>query len=61
MNAILSDAFDIEKLNEGIAFGFSEIVSKAEAEIERKVEETAKAIFEKLVDKARFPAILWWV
>ncbi|MBR5872646.1 MAG: hypothetical protein IKZ06_03280, partial [Oscillospiraceae bacterium] len=47
MNAILSDAFDIEKLNEGIASGFSEIISKTEAEIERKVEETAKAIFEK--------------
>ena len=47
MNAILSDAFDIECLNEGIASGFSEIISKTEAEIERKVEETAKAIFEK--------------
>ena len=47
MNAILSDAFDIECLNEGIASGFLEMISKTEAEIERKVEETAKAIFEK--------------
>ena len=47
MNAILSDAFDIEKINEGIASGFSEMILKTEAEIERKVEETAKTIFEK--------------
>ena len=47
MNAILPDAFDIECLNEGITSGFLEIISKTEAEIERKVEETAKAIFEK--------------
>ena len=47
MNAILSDAFDIEEINEGIAFGSSEIISKTEAEIERKVEKTAKTIFEK--------------
>ena len=47
MNAILSDAFDIEKINEGIVSGFSEMILKTEAEIERKVEETAKTIFEK--------------
>ena len=47
MNAILSDAFDIENVNKSIASGFSEMISKTEAEIERKVEETAKAIFEK--------------
>ena len=47
MNAILSDAFDLEKINEGVAFGCSEMVLKTEAEIERKVEETAKAIFDK--------------
>lgn len=47
MNAILSNAFDIENVNKSIASGFSEMISKTEAEIERKVEETAKAIFEK--------------
>ena len=47
MNAILSDAFDIENINEGIASDFSGMILKTEAEIERKVEETAKAIFEK--------------
>ena len=47
MNAILSDAFDIENINEDIASDFSGMILKTEAEIERKVEETAKAIFEK--------------
>ena len=47
MNAILSDAFEVENINKGIASGFSEMILKTEAEIERKVEETAKAIFEK--------------
>lgn len=47
MNAILSGAFEIEAVNEGISSAFSETVAKTEAEIERKVEETAKAIFEK--------------
>lgn len=47
MNAILSDDFGIEKINEGIASGFLEMISKTEEEIERKVEETAKMIFAK--------------
>ena len=47
MNAILSDACDIENVNKSIASGFAEMISKTEAEIERKVEETAKTIFEK--------------
>ena len=47
MNAILSDAFEVENINKGIASGFSEMILKTEAEIERKVEETAKEIFEK--------------
>ena len=44
MNAILSDAFDVEKINEGIASGFEKMISEAEEEIERKVEETADFI-----------------
>ena len=44
MNAILSDAFEVENINKGIASGFSEMILKTEAEIERKVEETAKEI-----------------
>ena len=47
MNAILSDSFDIEKINENIAFDFSGMISKTEAEMEGKVLKTAKAIFEK--------------
>ena len=47
MNAILSDVFDIENINEDIASDFSGMILKTEAEIERKVEETAKTIFEK--------------
>ena len=47
MNAILSDAFEVENINKGVASGFSEMILKTEAEIERKVEETAKEIFEK--------------
>ena len=47
MNAILSDAFEIEKINEGISSGLLDMISKTEGEIERKVSETAKAIFEK--------------
>ena len=47
MNAILSDAFETEAINEGISSAFSKMIAKTEAEIERKVEETAKAIFEK--------------
>ena len=47
MNAILSDAFEIEKINEGISSGLLDMILKTEEEIERKVEETAKAIFEK--------------
>ncbi len=47
MNAILSDAFDIERINEGIASDFSGMIFKTEAEIERKVEETAEKILEK--------------
>ncbi len=47
MNAILSDAFDIESINKGIDSDFSGMIFKTEAEIERKVEETAKAILEK--------------
>ena len=47
MNAILSDAFEVENINKGVASGFSEMILKTEAEIERKVEETAKTIFEK--------------
>ena len=43
MNAILSDAFDIEKINEGIAFGSSEIISKTEAEIDAT--EFAQALY----------------
>ena len=47
MNAILSDAFETEAINKGISSAFSEMIAKTEAEIERKVEETAEAIFEK--------------
>lgn len=47
MNAILSDSFDIEKINKNIAFDFSGMISKTEAEMEGKVLKTAKAIFEK--------------
>ena len=47
MNAILSDSFDIEKINENIAFDFSGMISKTETEMEGKVLKTAKAIFEK--------------
>ena len=47
MNAILSEAFDVENINKGIVSGFSKMVLKTEAEIEGKVEETAKEIFEK--------------
>ena len=47
MNAILSDSFDIEKINENIAFDFSGMISKTEAEMEGKVLKTAKAVFEK--------------
>ncbi len=46
MNAILSDAFDIEVVNEGIASDFSGMILKTEAKIERKVEETAEKILE---------------
>jgi uridine kinase len=47
MNAILSDAFETEAINKGISSAFSEMIAKTEAEIERKVEETAETIFEK--------------
>ncbi|MBE6899969.1 MAG: hypothetical protein E7479_04805 [Ruminococcaceae bacterium] len=47
MNAILSDAFETEAINEGIASGFPEMIRKTEAEIERKVEETAEEIFKR--------------
>ena len=47
MNAILSDAFETETINKGISSAFSEMIEKTEAEIERKVEETAETIFEK--------------
>ena len=47
MNAILSDAFETEAINKGISSAFSEMIEKTEAEIERKGDETAEAIFEK--------------
>ncbi len=47
MNAILCDVFDVESINKDIVSGFSDLVLKTEEEIERKVEETARTIFEK--------------
>ncbi|MBQ6878405.1 MAG: hypothetical protein IJO22_08430 [Oscillospiraceae bacterium] len=47
MNATRSDAFDVEKLNEKVTFGFSEVIMKTEAEIENKVLETAEKILER--------------
>lgn len=47
MNAILSDAFDIESINKGISADVFEMISDSEAQIEKEVEKAAEAIFEK--------------
>ena len=47
MNAILSDAFDIESINKGISADVFEMISDSEARIEREVEKAAEAILEK--------------